>query len=136
MELPTFYLSIRSSNSIGLHTTVGIGSLRCTPSKGIGQFLQRPSGFSLHQYGRIQLRGGNSIGTNGTWQLRRRIYQKGSVGGKKARHQQGMMGVVSKKDYHGLLSSHLLKNNNVTPVAITTTRTLFGLDLANVGERR
>ena len=51
---------------------------------------------------------------------------------KVARRQQGMMGAVSENDYPGLVSSHLLRNNNVTPAAITNARTLFRPDLANV----
>ena len=42
------------------------------------------------------------------------------------------MGAVSEKDYRGLVSSHLLKNNNVSPAAVSNARTLFGPDLANV----
>ena len=51
---------------------------------------------------------------------------------KVARRQQGMMGAVSEKDYRGLVSSHMLKNNNVSPAAVSDARTLFGPDLANV----
>ena len=49
-----------------------------------------------------------------------------------ARQQQGMMGAVSKNDYRGLASSHLLKNNDDSPAAVTYACTLFEPDLANV----
>ena len=42
------------------------------------------------------------------------------------------MRAVSKNDYRGLVSSHLLKNDNVSPAAVTNARTLFGTDLANI----
>jgi len=45
--------------------------------------------------------------------------EKEALEAKEARCQQGMMGAVSKKDYRGLVSSHLLKNNYVPPAAVT-----------------
>ena len=58
--------------------------------------------------------------------------KKEVVEAKVARRQQGMMGAVSEKDYRGLVSSHMLKNNNVSPAAVSNAHTLFGPDLANV----